>query len=105
MSCICRLWFSGCSHRCLVLGIAFLPGTSDARPFGEKPAVMFDLNKSIANWRRQMSAAGIKNSEVLDELESHLREDIEQRICAGTAWEQALNAAIKQIGRPATLKA
>jgi hypothetical protein len=66
---------------------------------------MFNLDHKIVEWRRQMLAAGIKNSEVLDELENHLREDIERRMRSGVAGEQALQAAIQQIGRPAMLKA
>ena len=37
---------------------------------------MFDLEQSIAEWRRQMLAAGIKTPVPLEELEIHLREDI-----------------------------
>jgi hypothetical protein len=40
--------------------------------------LMFDLEQSIATWRRQMLDAGIKAPVPLEELESHLRDDIEQ---------------------------
>ena len=40
---------------------------------------MFDLEKAIANWRKQMLAAGIKMPAPLEELEIHLREEIEQQ--------------------------
>jgi hypothetical protein len=40
---------------------------------------MFNLGAAITNWRRQMAACGIKSPGVLDELESRLREDMEQR--------------------------
>ena len=40
---------------------------------------MFDLEQSIADWRRQMLAAGIKTPVPLEELESHLREEIERQ--------------------------
>jgi ferritin-like metal-binding protein YciE len=40
---------------------------------------MFDPEQTIAEWRRQMAAGGIKTPEVLNELESHLREDVEQQ--------------------------
>ena len=36
-----------------------------------------DLESLIANWRREMLAAGIKTPVPLEELESHLREDID----------------------------
>src|SRR5689334_14853329 len=46
---------------------------------------MFELEDTIAKWRAQMVAAGLKQAGVLDELESHLRDDIEQRMRAGLA--------------------
>ena len=39
---------------------------------------MFDLEQAIAEWRKQMLAAGIKAPVPLDELESHLREEVEE---------------------------
>lgn len=41
--------------------------------------MMFDLEQAIARRRRQMIAGGIKVTEALDELESHLREDVERQ--------------------------
>ena len=41
---------------------------------------MFNLEKAIADWRRQMTKGGIRAGEVLDELESHLREDIDAQL-------------------------
>src|SRR5580765_7357930 len=67
--------------------------------------LMFNLDHAIVDWRRQMAAEGIRTPAVLDELESHLREDIERRMRSGVAGKQALQAAIQQIGRPAMLKA
>ena len=40
---------------------------------------MFNLNQAIEGWRREMLAAGIKTPVPLDELESHLREDVEHQ--------------------------
>ena len=40
---------------------------------------MLDLEQSIAEWRRQMLAAGLKTPVPLEELESHLRDEIEQQ--------------------------
>ena len=42
---------------------------------------MFNLDQSIAAWRQQMVAGGIKSPRVLDELESHLRDDVEEQEC------------------------
>ena len=38
---------------------------------------MLNLDQAIAAWRRQMSAHGIQTLEVLNELECHLRDDID----------------------------
>jgi len=60
---------------------------------------MFNLKEAITNWRRQMIAGGIKTPGVLDELESHLREDIDQQIKAGLTEESAFVVAIKRLGK------
>lgn len=65
---------------------------------------MFDLKEAIANWRRQMIAGGIKSAEVLDELESHLREDIEKQMREGAPAEQAFAQAVEHVGRADELK-
>jgi hypothetical protein len=51
-----------------------------------------------------MAAGGIKNSAVLDELESHLREEVEQQMRAGTSVERAFEVAVKKIGASSALK-
>jgi hypothetical protein len=65
---------------------------------------MLNLEQSIAEWRRQMLAAGIKTPVPMEELEMHLREDVEQQIRAGLSVEQAFEAAVQEIGRPTMLK-
>src|SRR5689334_8028346 len=65
---------------------------------------MFDLDQAIANWRRQMQAAGIKSSETLAELESHLREDVERKMQSGAGEAKAFAAALEQIGAVAALQ-
>lgn len=60
---------------------------------------MFDLERAIATWRQQMQASGIKSSTVLDELESHLREDIEQHLRAGANEERAFEMAVQNVGQ------
>ena len=59
---------------------------------------MFHLESSITEWRRQMLVAGIKAPVPLDELENHLREDIEQQMLAGLNLQQAFQAATQKIG-------
>src|SRR6516162_9537709 len=63
---------------------------------------MFSLEHAIAEWRRQMIAGGIKLPDVLDELESHLRDDIQRRVQSGTETRSAFETSVEQIG-PARL--
>ena len=65
---------------------------------------MFDLEKSIAEWRRQMLAAGIQAPVPLEELESHLREEIGQQTAAGLDEQAAFNLAVRQTGQAEVLK-
>ena len=66
---------------------------------------MFDLEQSIADWRKQMLAAGIKAPVPLDELESHLREEIERQIQSGASDQEAFQRTVLQIGQAKELKA
>ena len=50
---------------------------------------MRDLDQLIAEWRRELSAGGIKSPQALDELESHLREDVQRQVKAGATTEHA----------------
>lgn len=59
---------------------------------------MFDLEQSLAEWRRQMGAAGIKSPVPLEELESHLREEIERLTGAGLRGSEAFVTAVQKIG-------
>jgi hypothetical protein len=65
---------------------------------------MFDLNQSITEWRKRMAAGGIKTPAILDELESHLREDVELQTRAGSDVEKAFTAAVQKIGSASALK-
>lgn len=66
---------------------------------------MFDLEKAVAEWRQQMLDAGVTSPAPLDELESHLREDVEERVHAGLDEPSAFQAAARQVGTPSLLKA
>jgi hypothetical protein len=66
---------------------------------------MFDLEQSIADWRKQMLPAGIKAPVPLDELESHLREEIERQIQSGASDQEAFQRTVLQIGQAKELKA
>lgn len=59
---------------------------------------MFNLEQAIADWRRQISAEGIKAVGVLDELESHLREEIERQRQSGTGEQEAFRIATQRLG-------
>jgi hypothetical protein len=65
---------------------------------------MFDLEQSVAKWRRQMLAAGIKTPVPLEELESHLREETERQAKSGLNTESAFEAAVRQVGQPPALR-
>ena len=64
---------------------------------------MFNLEQSISEWRRQMQSVG-RNPDTLDELESHLREDLERRMQSGESEEQAFEAAVQGVGQASLLK-
>ena len=65
---------------------------------------MFNLEQSITEWRKQMLAAGIKTPGTLDELEGHLREEIERQILSEINEQRAFEMAVKTIGRGTELK-
>jgi hypothetical protein len=65
---------------------------------------MFDLDSAIARWRRLLRSQGISPA-ALDELESHLRDDIEEQLSLGIPEERALAAASERIGEGRLLKA
>ena len=65
---------------------------------------MFDLEKSISEWRAQMLAAGIKFPVPLEELEIHLRDEVEQQKLCGADVETAFRSAVQKIGRMGALK-
>src|SRR6185295_18020456 len=59
---------------------------------------MFDLDSAIAAWREQLVRGGIGSPEVLDELESHLREEIDRQVQAEFTPQQAFEAAVQRFG-------
>jgi hypothetical protein len=65
---------------------------------------MFILEQSIAEWRRQLLAAGIKTPVPLEELESHLREEIARQMELGIDERQAFEISAAQIGEAALVK-
>lgn len=65
---------------------------------------MFNLDEAMAEWRTRMVAAGIKSPAVLDELESHLREDVDERMRSGSNAPVAFAAAVERLGQANRLK-
>ena len=58
---------------------------------------MFDLEKAITNWRRGLETGPLAE-EAIDELESHLRDEIDRRLREGQTESQALAAAVDRLG-------
>jgi urease accessory protein UreF len=65
---------------------------------------MFSLEQSMMEWRRRMLAAGIKSPVPLEELESHLREAVEQQMRSGSDARTALTTAVQEMGQVVALK-
>lgn len=65
---------------------------------------MFDLDSSILAWRKRMLSAGVKSPDPMDELECHLRDDLEHQMRAGWDAQIAFEAAVKHIGAPVELQ-
>lgn len=57
----------------------------------------------IAGWRRNLAETTGCTNEVLDELESHLRDEIQQLVQSGHSEEQAFALATSRLGPPRAL--
>jgi len=67
---------------------------------------MFNLETAIAEWRRQIAASGITEAEVLNELETHLRDEVAGQVQSRTVSEQvAFECAVRTIGNEDALAA
>jgi hypothetical protein len=64
---------------------------------------MFNLDSAIQLWRQGMSAE-IKSIEALDELESHLRDEIQRQMQLNVNEQQAFEIAVEKIGQAAVLE-
>ncbi len=65
---------------------------------------MFNLEQAISAWRQQMLATGIQAPVPLEELESHLRDEIEQHLKSGLPGQRAFEISVPHIGPPELLK-
>jgi len=59
---------------------------------------MFDLEQSLTEWRQEMIRKGIGSPVPLEELEGHVREDIERQIKLGFTQEHSFATAVRKIG-------
>src|SRR5688572_23863718 len=71
------------------------------------PHEPFDLERQIRAWRETMASdlGASGRPEVIDELESHLRDDVDQRLRAGHTPAQAWEAALARLGESQKLAA
>lgn len=63
---------------------------------------MFDIEQAIKDWRQEMR--DLADTETLDELESHLREDIEQQTRSGSDLKLSFDAAATRMGQRSALQ-
>ena len=59
---------------------------------------MHNLEKLIAEWRKTMMAAPKVSHETLDELENHLRENVDHLVRSGMTGPEAFQRAVTQLG-------
>jgi hypothetical protein len=65
---------------------------------------MFNLEKAIEEWRKQMLAAGVKMPVPMEELENHLRDDLERQMQSGVEADHAFQIAVSRLGHAGALK-
>src|SRR5262245_54917235 len=61
---------------------------------------MHNLEQLIADWRKTMTTRGSVGRETLDELENHLRENVERLVGSGMNDVEAFQCAVTQLGSP-----
>lgn len=65
---------------------------------------MPDLEEKISGWRQQMLAAGIESPVPLEELEIHLRDEIERQMKSGLSEQKAFEISVQQMGQAQLLR-
>jgi ABC-type transport system involved in cytochrome c biogenesis permease subunit len=66
---------------------------------------MLDLETRIASWRQTVAAVFPGNRDLCDELESHLRDDLDARLKSGATLDSSWAAAVGNLGSPQVLAA
>lgn len=64
---------------------------------------MFDQERAITAWRRRLAVTGSLAKSDLDELESHLRDELDALAEVGITGEDAFQAAVVRLGDPDAL--
>jgi Cytochrome C assembly protein len=64
---------------------------------------VFDLERRIQQWRQTAAETLGDRPEVMDELEGHLREEMQRLVQSGQAPELAWEAALQRLGEPGRL--
>jgi hypothetical protein len=64
---------------------------------------MFDLDQHVRSWRQSASGTLGDGSELLDELEAHLRDEFDRLTASGQPAERAWDAAVLKLGSPQNL--
>ncbi|MDH4219079.1 MAG: ABC transporter permease [Candidatus Aminicenantes bacterium] len=59
---------------------------------------MFDLDKAIKKWRKELKKNEAMENGYVEELESHLRDEIDRQFTEGLSWEEAFERAVEEIG-------
>jgi hypothetical protein len=65
---------------------------------------MSDLDDQISGWRQRMLTAGFRAPATLEELEIHLREEIDQQRKSGLSEREAFDSAVQKLGQADTLR-
>jgi hypothetical protein len=61
---------------------------------------MFDLDQQIDRWKSAFAKKAECSSDELQELESHLREDIAALVAAGRSEQEAFSESLSRLGDP-----
>lgn len=61
---------------------------------------MFDLDQQIDRWKSAFAKKAACSSDELQELESHLREDIASLVAAGRSEQEAFSESVSRLGDP-----
>ena len=59
---------------------------------------MFDLEKAIGSWRRQFRYSRLFHKEDVDELERHIRDQVDYLVRVGRPEKVAFQEAVREMG-------